>query len=635
MNTSPSPSLIANLRAELVRFAPFTQMRAVDVDRFASACTQTYYEPGEVVLDPSHGPVTQLLFIRRGSISGRRGVAETSGGFEYEAGDLFPVGAAMGQRAVSAIYSANTDAFCLAMPVAAMTELARDSAPFADFLNRRVQQFLELSRRALQVAYASQSLAEQSLETPLGELVRRAAYGVPPTTPLFEALRSMHDKRIGSVLVIDETSGRALGILTRHDILGRVTLPGLPLATPIAEVMSAPVRCLATHDTAQDAALLMSRHAIRHVPVADASGRVVGILSERDLFALQRLSLKQVSTAIRAAPNVDTLRLVSHDIRRFARNLLGQGVRARQLTELISHLNDVLTERLVALVAQSSGIDMTRCCWLSFGSEGRGEQTIATDQDNGIVFASDEPERDRPALLAFARQVNEALDACGYPLCKGNVMASNPACCLTQHEWQVRFADWIDHGAPEDLLNASIYFDFRPLAGATALVPPMREMVTREAARNPRFMKQMADNALRNRPPLTWVGSIDTQADNGQQVIDLKLGGTAIYVDAARVYALAHGVVETGTRARFEGVARAMGAPAQEAEGWISGFEYLQLLRLQVQLARDSRAAVDATDGNPNQVDVAALNDIDRRVLKESLRVARRLQQRIEMDYAR
>ena len=44
---------------------------------------------------------------------------------------------------------------------------------------------------------------------------------------------------------------------------------------------------------------------------------------------------------------------------------------------------------------------------------------------------------------------------------------------------------------------------------------------------------------------------------------------------------------------------------------------------------------MDAADGNPNLVDVNALNDIDRRVLKESLRVARRLQQRIEMDYLR
>jgi CBS domain-containing protein len=632
---TPSSSLIANLRTELMRFAPFAQMALSHVDRFIAQSTQCYFEPGEVVLAPAGGAVRELLYIRRGSVSGRRGMAEAKGGFEYEAGDLFPIGAAMAARAVTATYTANADTFCLALPADAMAALAQDSAPFADFLNRRVQQFLELSRQALQVAYAAQSLAEQSLETPLGDLLRRAAFSVPPGTPLRQALAAMHDKRIGSVLVTDEDSGAAIGILTRHDVLGRITLAGVPLTEPISSVMSRPVHTLGLKQTAQDAALLMSRHGVRHVPVADEQGRAVGIVSERDLFALQRLSLKQVSTAIRAAPDVSTLQIVAADIRRFARNLLGQGVRARQLTQLISHLNDVLGERLVGLIAQQHGIDLTTVCWLAFGSEGRAEQTIATDQDNGIVFASDDAPRDRPALLAFAREVNEALDACGYPLCKGNVMASNPECCLTQDEWLARFADWIDHGAPEDLLNASIYFDFRALAGAAALTEPMRALVAQQAARNPRFMKQMADNALRNSAALSWTGAIDTKSVGEQQVVDLKLHGTAIYVDAARLYALAHGVPATGTRERFEAVARAMGVPPQEAEAWTSGFEVLQMLRLQVQLERDSRQAVDAADGNPNLVDVAALNDIDRRMLKESLRVARRLQQRIELDYAR
>jgi CBS domain-containing protein len=638
MNASPSPNLVANLRAELQRHAPFAQMPAAQVDRFVAASAQAYYEPGEAVLSPASGPVTHLLFVRRGRISGRSGLADTGGGFEYEAGDLFPVGAAMAARAVTATYTANDDTFCLMLPLEAMQQIAQDCAPFADFLNRRVQQFLELSRRAVQVAYAQQSLAEQTLETPLGQLVRRAAYGVGAATPLAEALHAMHDRRIGSVLVLDETSGAARGILTRHDILGRVTLPGLSLQRPIGDVMSAPVQVLSTRHTAQDAALLMSRHGVRHVPVTDADdpgARVVGILSERDLFALQRLSLKQVSTAIRAAPDVDTLRLVAADIRRFARSLLGQGVRARQLTELISHLNDVLAERLVALLAAQHGVDLSRVCWLAFGSEGRSEQTIATDQDNGIVFASDDPAADRPALLAFAREVNEALDVCGYPLCKGNVMASNPDCCLTEREWLQRFSDWIDHGAPEDLLNASIYFDLRPLAGATGLASTLKDTIVREAARNARFMKQMGENALRNTPALTWAGGIDTQSQGGQQVVDLKLHGTAIYVDAARLYAMAHGVAATSTRERFAAAAQAMGVPAQESEAWIAGFEVLQLLRLQVQLERDSREAVDAPDGNPNLVDVPALNDIDRRVLKESLRVARRLQQRIQLDYLR
>ena len=635
MSLTPSPSLTTNLRSELLQWAPFAQMAPAHVDRFVHAATQAYYEPNEMVLSQANGAVTHLLLIRRGSVVGRQGLADAAAGFQYDAGDLFPVGAAMGARAVTSTYTAQSDTFCLQLPLAAMHALAADSAPFADFLNRRVQQFLALSRNALQVAYASQTLAEQSLETPLRDLLRRAAVGVAPGTPLTIALKVMHDKRIGSVLVLHEESGAALGILTRHDILGRIALAGRALSTPIAEVMSTPVVTLGVEQTAQDAALAMSRHGIRHLPVTDASGRVVGIISERDLFALQRLSLKQVSTAIRAAPDVATLRAVAHDIRRFARNLLGQGVGARQLTELISHLNDVLTERLVALVAGARGIDLARGCWLAFGSEGRSEQTIATDQDNGIVFESSDPAVDRPAWLAFAREVNEALDACGYPLCKGNIMASNPDCCLTQAEWLARFADWIDHGAPEDLLNASIYFDVRPLAGATALARPLRELVTQHAGRTPRFMKQMAENALRNSPALNWRGGIDVQAHGAQETIDLKLHGTAIYVDAARLYALAHGLPGTATRERFEAFAKANGVAAQEAEAWVSGFEYLQMLRLQVQLSRDGRGAVDASDGNPNLVDVAALNDIDRRVLKESLRVARRLQQRIQMDYLR
>lgn len=635
MSMSPSPSLVANLHKELVHWPPFAQMAPVHVDRFVQAATQVYHEPGETLLSPTDGPVKHLWLIRRGSVSGRHGMADTNGGFQYGPGDMFPIGAATGERAVTSTYTAVGDVFCLQLPVAVMHALAGDSAPFADFVNHWVQHFLALSRQALQAAYVSQTLAEQSLESPLRDLVRRAPVGVPDWTPLGEALKVMHDKRIGSVLILAEHTGAALGILTRHDILGRVTLAERPLSTPIHEVMSAPVVSVGIDQTAQDAALAMSRHGIRHVPVTDASGRAVGILSERDLFALQRLSLKQVSTAIRAAPDLAALLAVAQDIRRFAGNLLGQGVGARQLTGLISHLNDALTERLVTLVAHSRSVDLSCACWLAFGSEGRGEQTIATDQDNGIVFTSDHPDVDRRAWLAFAREVNESLAACGYPLCKGNIMASNPECCLTPGEWQARFMDWIDHGAPEDLLKASIYFDFRALAGACALPQAMRELVTHHTARTPRFLKQMAENALRNGPALNWRGGIDAESRDGHDVVDLKLHGTAIFVDAARLYALAHGMAAINTRERFEAVMRVRGVPAREVDGWIGGFEYLQLLRLRGQLARDRLPAVEPGDAYPNLVDVATLNDIDHRVLRESLRIARRLQQRIEMDYLR
>jgi CBS domain-containing protein len=208
-------------------------------------------------------------------------------------------------------------------------------------------------------------------------------------------------------------------------------------------------------------------------------------------------------------------------------------------------------------------------------------------------------------------------------------MAGEPACCLTADEWRAQFEHWIEHGAPADLLNASIYFDLRPIAGNAALAEPLRALIAGRGALVPRFVKQLADNALERRPPLNWFGGVDTTEVDGRATIDLKLQGTAIFVDAARLYALAHGIAETGTRARFEAVGRALGVAAQEAESWSAGFEFLQTLRLAVQVRGDVPAEA------ANRVDVQALNHIGRRMLKESLRVARLLQQRIELDYRR
>jgi CBS domain-containing protein len=608
-----------NLRDELVRHAPFAQMDAAHVAAFIDGAEAVHYAAGSVLLSPQAGPVEHLYWLRSGVVLGH-GASDVAGALRFEAGALFPPAAASAGRAPLVTYSAHTDCSCLRLPIERMRALAQASPPFADFIERGVLHFFERSRRAMQAAYGSQTLLEQALEAPLGSLPRKSPVAVLPDAPLADALAAMHERGVGSVLALDE-DGVAQGILTRHDVVERIALAQRALSAPLAAVTSTPVHTLDVSATAQDAVLLMSRHGIRHVPVTEA-GRVVSMVSERDLFALQRLSLTQVSSAIRAAQDVPTLVLLARDIRQLARNLLAQGVAARQLTEMISHLNDVLTEHLVGLLAARRGLDLQRACWLAFGSEGRSEQTVATDQDNGLVFVSEHPARERAAWLALGHEVNLALDACGYPLCKGGVMAGNPECCLSVDEWRGRFARWMEQGGPQDLLKASIYFDLRPIAGNLTLADPLRELVTQGARQLPRFRKQLADNALSHEPPLNWLGRIDGDT------IDLKLQGTAIFVDATRLLALAHGVPHTNTRRRVEALAAGGHVPASEAEVWIGAFEFLQLLRLRVQTGtHDSE--------QPNRLDITTLNDIDRLVLREVLRIARALQQRLELDYRR
>jgi CBS domain-containing protein len=631
---TPSASLLNNLQTELRAHSPFGEMRVDSVKALVASARQSYFAPGETVLEPGSGVVQRLLWVRRGAVTAYSASAQpgASGDVHFEAGQMFPIAALLGARAVTSRYVAVDDLFCLEFDAELVRRVIAADPALSDYMHRRVQHLLELSRQALQASYSSRVLAEQSFEAPLSSLPRRKPVAVAPDAPLAEGLQSMQRAHVGSVLVVDGT-GTALGILTRHDLLSRVVLRDPPLdihRTPMREVMTHPVRSLDVSARVHDAALLMSRHGIRHLPLTE-QGRVVGVVSERDLFALQRLSLQQLSGALGSASEVPALVALAPKIREFARDLLAQGLAARTLTDLVSHLNDLLTKRLVELLAAAHGLDLARVCWLAFGSEGRGEQTISTDQDNGLVLADEVGDDERAAWLAMAREANRTLDACGYPLCKGGIMAGNEACCLRQREWSERFAHWMEHGAPEDLLNASIYFDLRPLVGNDALATPLRAQVTERAAAWPRFIRQLAENSLRLRPALNWHGGLDAVSEDGAAWVDLKLRGTAIYVDAARLFALAQGVDEVGTRARFETAGAALGASTRECETWVGAFEVLQMLRLGVQIDR----AAAQEGANPNRIDIRTLNDIDRGLLKEAMRIARRLQQRITLDWMR
>jgi CBS domain-containing protein len=623
---TPSQRLRAHLLAQMKRHEPFSRLEPASMEALLTGVRESYHAPGELILGPEGGVVRHLRWVRSGVVRGTGSGGEV---FEVEAGDVFPVGAVLAERAVTSRYEALDDVFCLEIDASVLRETARRDPILADFLQRRMRHLLTLAAHATQVATASQVLAQQSFEAPLSTLVGREPVSVGPDAPLLEGLQLMRRERVGSVVVADE-GGRPVGILTQQDLLARVVLPEHApdlRATAMREVMSAPVFTLDEHARVSDAVLAMSGHGIRHVPLTRA-GRLVGVVSERDLFALQKQSLGGLGAALRGARDTAALQALAPQVRAYARRLQAQGVGAPTLTSLVSHLNDLLCKRLVQLEAGSHELDLRRACWVAFGSEGRGEQTVATDQDNGLVLADgvDEPERER--WLAFGKRVNEALDACGFPLCKGAIMAGQPRCCLRQGQWHARFEHWMHRGDPQDLLEASIFFDMRPVAGNGALVTPLRQAVTKQAPQHPRFLRLLAENSLRLQPALAWHGGLETESDGGRRHVDLKLHGTAVFVDAARLFALAAGVQALGTRERLVQAGATLGVPEHEREGWASAFEVLQMLRL--------RAQVQAADGQAtNRVDIDSLDDIDRQLLREAMKVARRLQQRLSLDWLR
>lgn len=622
-----SATVVAGVRQSLATHPPFSLMADDDLDWVARRVELAYFAPGERIVGPDAGPPASCWIVRQGLVEGRRpgkdGDAAQGAIAQLTPGETFPVGALMADRAVTSEYRAAGDVFCWTLHKPDFDELVRRSAVFLDFCKRRMGALLDLSNQALQASYAQQATQWRSMATPLGDLVRRPPVTVTPRASLREVFERMEAERVGSVIV-----GDAEGIFTRQDVVGRVVLPGVPLETPIADVMTSPLLALDANASVAEAVLLMAERTIRHVPVK-RDGVLVGVVTERDLFVLQRQTLRGISEAIAAARTPDALARTADDIRAWSAALVAQGVSASFVTRLISRLNDQVTMRVIALVARERGLRFERCCWLALGSEGREEQTIATDQDNGLILPDDTSDADRTAWLALADAVNHALDACGYPLCKGGIMAGNPRWCLPATEWHRLFDGWIDRGDPESLLAANIFFDFRALAGDAALAAQLRRHVTERAAGNPRFLKQMSDNARRSGPPASWTGGLLDKlfADEAVEV-DLKLSGTAAFVDAARLLALAHRIPATGTAERLEALVAAQASQADEVRAWIDAFQFLQSLRLRVQHNRR-----DVPIANANLLDTRTLSDIDRRILKEAFRQARKLQQRLAVDY--
>lgn len=469
---------------------------------------------------------------------------------------------------------------------------------------------------------------QQTLARPLRALIRNEPVICREHLSVREAVGIMRERGVGSVVVVDG-GARPIGIFTTTDLVAAAAR-NLD-EQRVAEAMTRMPFALPAHALAYEAALAMIGTNIRHVLVMEEQN-IIGVVSERDLFSLQRLGLGEITTEIRLAGTLALLVDLAAEIRKLARLLVEEGVAPEQLTLFVSVLNDRLCQRVIEIERKNHEWESISWCWLAFGSEGRFEQTFSTDQDNGILFSAHgnaDPDAVRARLLPFARSVNQALDACGFPLCKGQVMASNPKLCLSLGEWQAKMQGWLESPEPKALLDASICFDFRPLYGDATLAAALRQWVLPRTRANPRFLRLMAENALQARPPLGRLRDFTTEdAPNAPHSINLKLYGVRPFVDTARIYALAHALPQTSTGERLRAARAATGMGVAEIEAMVGAFFFIQWLRLRNQAAQPVLA-----DDVANRIDPYKLNGFERQTLLAAFRQERALQSRLALDY--
>jgi CBS domain-containing protein len=420
--------------------------------------------------------------------------------------------------------------------------------------------------------------------------VSRPAVTCDPTTTATEVAQLMSRQGVGSVIVLAD--GRPVGIVTDRDLRRRIVGEGRDARTTAASaVMSSPVISVPAEAFVVDALVVMTRRGIHHLAVA-SKGRFVGVISSSDLLRLELPHPVAVSRAIGGANSLDALRSVGSAVMQITRRLVSAGASALDVGALVAELNDQLVQRVLSLTAEqlAAGGDQApgRYCWLAFGSEARREQTLKTDQDNGLVYADAPPGEAAAGASYYARFADAAvrgLVTVGFPACPGNVMASNPALCRPLSGWLENFARWMDHPSPSEVLAASIHFDLRPIAGATELASELSALIERDAPKRRVFLAMLARDVVSRRPPLTLFGRVATRRGR----VDVKGAAAMPFVGAARVHALELAFRDVNTVDRFRAAgARGLYTPPETTE-IAEAYQHILRLRLVHQLAQLDR----------------------------------------------
>jgi CBS domain-containing protein len=447
-----------------------------------------------------------------------------------------------------------------------------------------------------------------TLTSPVKQLIKKAPLFIESGATVQQAAKAMQDARVDSILVRTEPPG----IVTDRDLRGRVLAEGLTGDTPVERIMTRPLKTITSDAPCFAALRLMLDENLHHLPVVE-EGHIVGVISATDLLVHEGDNPIYLRSILNDLEEPANLQNYGQKVATLVRALFLGGLSALHISQLVSSLNDTLVRRLVYLAERVLGPPPTPFAWIVFGSEGRLEQTLLTDQDNALIYSDESPSA-QSYFTAFAQRVVDGLIEVGFPPCTGGFMATNWHKPLA--EWRQLFEKWLRLPEPQALLDAAIFFDFRAVAGTLSL-EPLEETVA-EAKPHKLFLSYMARDAIKFRPPIGFLNRL--RSDAGR--VDLKKGGIGPIVALARVAALAAGSRERSTLERLE-VAKASAAmlSREDATNLAEIFPFLFQLRLAQQLR-----CIQASLPVGHYVRPADLSVFERRHLKEAFVTIKEIQ---------
>lgn len=565
--------IVNRVKEFLKRYPPFSFLSDSTLELVSKGVEVRYFVSGEVLFEQGESAQNYFFVLKEGSVQ----LTENKDGLAKvvevcDEGDVFGVLALLGKRPYILSAQTREESLIYAIPVAIfekiLLENSRVSLYFAaGFASGQVvvrsdlsqsqkarTAFAEISKDNGLLIFTGQSdlnYSHEVLTCQAGETVASAA-------------KSMSEKGVGSIVVVNQKK-HPVGIITDKDLRNRLVAQMKSYDTLVDDLMTSPVMTKSKEADFSSLYLTMIKNRLHHLIFTEdgsPDSPVTGILSDHDILLSQGNSPAVLINALMNTWEVKEMAKIRDRAERLLKYYLENELAMDFVANIISEINDIIIQRAVQIAKNKHDAaypkeSKVKFCFLSLGSEGREEQLLRTDLDNAIVFEDVPPanlEKTKEYMLLIGQEVIEILLSCGFSACPADMMANNPKWCQPLSEWKKYFSDWILSPNQEALLNAAIFFDFRPVFGNKRLSDDMTDHIYQEIAGKTIFLNFLAKNALMNPPPLGFFRNfIMEKSGEHRDKFDIKLRAMMPLADIARLLVLSHRVVGiNNTFKRFE-----------------------------------------------------------------------------------
>ncbi|MGG5820464.1 DUF294 nucleotidyltransferase-like domain-containing protein [Falsiroseomonas sp. HW251] len=594
------------------RNPPFDRLTQSECEELKAALDIGYFAPGEVIVARGRG-ADHLHVVIKGTVELREGETLSA---VLGPKDSFDSRAVV-HGAAGEDFRASEETLCHLIPRAVVMRLIARNAAFAAFF------YADVSRKLDAFAAAHKADAVESvLRARVHDAMRGAAVFIDGCASIEQAGHRMRDADTNALFVRD---GERIGVVTGMNLSKAVVLRRLPLDTPVREACHFDVVSVPDDAFIFDALLTMTRHNKRRVAVQE-NGVHVGFLEDIDILGLVAGNSQLIPGRIDAAHRVEDLAAPAREIQAQVERLHRQGVKAEAIAEITSDLNRRLFVRLFELLATPAIRE--KGCLILMGSEGREEQTVRTDQDNGLLLASPVPEAE---LDAFRAGFSGALESFGFPPCPGNVMVRNPLWSQPVDGLVRQLRAWVLERSPEAAMNIAIFSDADAVTGRTDLLVQAKTALVKLLKGEQVLLARFAGLIESfETPAMGRLQALMRTVGVGSEAIDLKRSGIFPIVHGVRVMAIDRGSTANSTAARIGALADAGGIFDRDfGRELLSALRVFMEFRLRSQLEAVRRGSMEGE----SLVFPSRLSPGDRDLLRDALRIVRQFREIVSSRY--